>query len=154
MKKTCRPVLRYRVKAARAIKTGSRGQGRMSGAMSRELECPKCAGMMEQVVLGGVSVERCRLCRGIWFDADEFAKLRELEGSESVDDGSPFIGNLKDGVRNVVCPVCKLPMVSFEPPGTRRKFTLERCPSCKGMFFDAGEYSDFVLDESFWEEVR
>ena len=119
----------------------------------RILDCPKCPGKMSKVTLGGVEVDRCELCRGIWFDADEFARLREIADSHTIDDGSPIIGSLKDARRNAGCPICKVPMVSFDAPDIKRGFKLERCPRCKGMFFDAGEYRDFVLDQSFWDSI-
>lgn len=116
--------------------------------------CPKCAGFMELVTVAGVEVDRCRMCRGIWFDADEVMKLRAQPGAESVDDGSPFIGCLKDAKSDIDCPICKVRMVPFKPPRMQREFTLELCTQCKGMFFDAGEFHDFVLDQSFWEALK
>jgi len=118
------------------------------------MPCPKCAGRMQAVTVGGVEVDRCHMCRGIWFDAKEFMELKAVRGAESVDDGSPFIGSLKDGVTNIDCPVCKVPMIPFRPPNAVREFTLERCPQCQGMFFDAGEFTDFTLDASFWNELK
>ena len=118
------------------------------------LDCPKCAGKMETVTLGAVEVDRCNMCRGIWFDAAECMELKALPDCEPVDAGSPFIGALKDGTQNIDCPVCKVRMVSFDPPNKQREFKLERCPQCKGMFFDAGEFTDFSLDKSFWESLK
>ena len=112
------------------------------------LDCPKCAGTMEEIRIGNVEVDRCVLCRGIWFDANECAKLKAIPSGNSVDDGSSFIGSMKDSKQGVDCPICHVRMVTIEAPSSVRDgLLLERCPKCNGMFFDAGEFRDFSLDE-------
>lgn len=116
------------------------------------MQCPKCAGRMTPVVMDDVTVDRCELCRGIWFDAAEGEKLAAATGGAKVDDGSAFVGEMKNACNDVDCPRCNGPMVSVRPD-EGKDFHVERCPTCKGAFFDAGEFKQVVLDRTFWEKL-
>jgi Zn-finger nucleic acid-binding protein len=54
--------------------------------------CPRCRKAMERPLVGGISVDVCRDCRGIWFDQGELQKVtqiyksRGLKGDELVTD--------------------------------------------------------------------
>ena len=37
--------------------------------------CPKCEADMEPIEFENVEVDRCKNCKGIWFDAGEFTDL-------------------------------------------------------------------------------
>lgn len=44
------------------------------------LECPKCHGAMRTYARGGLIVELCEDCRGIFLDKGELERLIEAEG--------------------------------------------------------------------------
>lgn len=44
------------------------------------LVCPKCQGAMRTYVRGGIVVELCEDCRGIFLDKGELERLIEVEG--------------------------------------------------------------------------
>ena len=46
---------------------------------TQRLSCPKCKAAMEKVSFGGVTVDRCVSCKGLWFDASEREQLRDLQ---------------------------------------------------------------------------
>lgn len=46
------------------------------------LSCPVCQGAMREVARGGVLIDTCTRCRGVWLDRGELEKLSAL-----VDDG-------------------------------------------------------------------
>ncbi len=54
--------------------------------------CPRCRKGMERPLVGGISVDVCRDCRGIWFDQGELSKVtqiyktRGLKGDDMVAD--------------------------------------------------------------------
>jgi Zn-finger nucleic acid-binding protein len=54
--------------------------------------CPRCSGKLETFVHGpsGVRLDRCRECKGLWFDFGELEKVRSAEK------GSGFLHFLKD----------------------------------------------------------
>ena len=41
---------------------------------------------------GGVTVDRCSDCKGIWFDVGEAETLKDKWMSDYIDDGDPGIG--------------------------------------------------------------
>ena len=101
--------------------------------------CPKCNSNMEKIDYKGVEIERCKKCKGIWFDVFEKDQLKAKDGSESVDKD---IGKEYDKKKNVNCPKCLTPMTRKAAIEQKHIF-YEYCNSCHGVFFDAGEFKDF-----------
>jgi Zn-finger nucleic acid-binding protein len=97
---------------------------------------------MERVVHHNIEVDRCTNCKGIWFDMLEHEHLKAVKDSESIDIGEPEVGKEYDKIDRVNCPVCHtrmIPMVDRKQPHIR----YESCKSCYGVFFDAGEFTDY-----------
>lgn len=106
------------------------------------MDCPKCSHPMEQVVYGGIEVDRCTLCRGLWFDLLEHEQLKAMPGSSAIDIGDPEVGAIFNHDDRIRCPRCGADMlrkVDAEQP----HIWYESCGACQGAFFDAGEFSDF-----------
>lgn len=106
------------------------------------MNCPKCASPMEPVTFDTINVDRCTHCHGIWFDMREQEHLRELAGSEGIDTGSPQEGREYDKIGDVHCPVCHVPMIRMVD-SRQPHIWYESCPVCYGVFFDAGEFTDY-----------
>ena len=53
------------------------------------MKCPKCGHTMEEVDLGGIKVDQCTNCQGIYFDKGE------LELLMSAQEPKGFLGGLK-----------------------------------------------------------
>jgi Zn-finger nucleic acid-binding protein len=107
-----------------------------------QLQCPKCQGSLEAVVYSEVEVDRCTNCKGIWFDLMEAQTLKKIQGSESIDTGDAATGRKFDKIGNINCPKCHTQMtkmVDLKQPHIR----YEKCPSCYGIWFDAGEFKDY-----------
>ena len=107
-----------------------------------QLQCPKCQGSLEAVVYSEVEVDRCTNCKGIWFDLMEAQTLKKIQGSESIDTGDAATGSKFDKIGNINCPKCHTQMtkmVDLKQPHIR----YEKCPSCYGIWFDAGEFKDY-----------
>jgi len=104
--------------------------------------CPKCEHETEAVIYGNIQVERCTHCKGIWFDMLQAEHLKDLKGSQSVDTGDPEVGKTYDKIDRINCPKCDEPMirmVDLDQPHIH----YESCPTCYGMWFDAGEFTDY-----------
>ena len=114
----------------------------------KSLTCPKCESAMEKVEYESIVVDRCRSCKGLWFDNLEHEKLKLLEGSEAIDTGDPAVGKKYNRVDRIDCPVCHEPMVRMVDP-KQRHIWYESCPVCSGVFFDAGEFEDFKKEDAF-----
>jgi Zn-finger nucleic acid-binding protein len=112
------------------------------------MECPKCQGNMEEKTLstlkGGVTVDRCSTCFGIWFDIGEAETLKEKWMSDYVDSGDPAVGRVHNKIRDINCPRCDKPMRALSDP-LQTHIQYEGCDE-HGMYFDAGEFTDFKYE--------
>lgn len=115
------------------------------------MNCPKCEAAMEKKVFKDIEIDRCTGCGGLWFDMLEADNLRKLEDSEQIDT-SPRRPKEVDAVRKIACPRCKSTMIQMVDK-IHRKLRYEGCPTCHGVFFDAGEFRQFKAEtvmERFW----
>lgn len=65
-----------------------------------------------------------------------------------IDVGDEFVGARYNQILDVACPKCATKMdniVHTEP----FEIKFERCSGCKGIYFDAGEFRDYLEDEIF-----
>jgi len=104
--------------------------------------CPKCKGYMKPIEYQHTQVDRCTKCYGIWFDRYELQDLKVLAGSEVIDMGEPEVGREQNRQTEAVCPRCDVPM-RHEADKRQAHIHFERCPECKGVYFDAGEFRDY-----------
>lgn len=98
--------------------------------------CPKCKTktLSEFNTSEGVVMDFCDKCFGIWFDKDELADYIEL----STD--IPELDKMKEQARktDLICPKCDGHLDEL-PFSSKSDLLIERCDSCGGTFFDAGE---------------
>lgn len=107
--------------------------------------CPKCNNEMEQLEYAGVEVDRCRNCKGIWFDVGESDQLRDGDAAAALDTGDPAKGRETNAIDRYRCPRCAGGMLRMVDP-RRTHIWYEECTSCRGTFFDAGEFKDLTQD--------
>ena len=130
------------------------------------INCPKCSSPMGKVTFASIVVDRCRSCRGIWFDAREHERLKEMEGSEEIDAPPPAepAAPGAPGGRNATkpddpkmnCPVCHTRLIRMTDHA-QPHIHFESCTVCHGVFFDAGEFRDYkeqTVGEWFRRRVR
>lgn len=112
------------------------------------MQCPKCQSNMEEKTLstlqGGVTVDRCTGCHGLWFDMGEAEALREKWMSEYVDSGDPLVGKQQNEIRDIDCPRCGKAMSQLSDP-VQSHIQYEACED-HGMYFDAGEFTDYKYE--------
>ena len=112
------------------------------------MQCPKCPGEMQPLTFNDVEVDRCTKCYGLFFDHLEKEMLKKMEGSEELDVGDEFVGATYNEILDVPCPKCKTKMdhvVHTDP----FEIKFECCSACKGVYFDAGEFRDYLEDEIY-----
>jgi PAT family beta-lactamase induction signal transducer AmpG len=108
-----------------------------SAFVSGAIRCPKCRCDMEQLQVEGIEVDRCRQCRGLWFDVGELDAVAHLP-PELLDSGDGAGDNAFDAMREYDCPRCA--GVMQPAPGPERPhINYETCGDCGGSFLDAGE---------------
>ena len=103
--------------------------------------CPKCQSDMETLEYEGVEVDRCINCKGIWFDVGESHPLRKGNAAATIDTGDPLKGEQTNEIDRYRCPRCGGGMMRMVDP-QRAHIRYEECTSCRGSFFDAGEFAD------------
>jgi PAT family beta-lactamase induction signal transducer AmpG len=108
-----------------------------SGAM----RCPKCRADMEQIDFEGTEIDRCVICKGIWFDAGEIELMRDKAAAVAIDIGDASVGKQSNTIDRYQCPRCSGSMVRVVDP-QQRHIWYETCSSCSGSFLDAGELLD------------
>jgi uncharacterized protein len=98
--------------------------------------CPKCKKKTLSYfnTSEGVVLDFCEECSGIWFDKDELASYIELSAD------IPEIKEMKKAARktDLKCPKCE-GILEELPFSSKTEFLVDRCGSCGGIFFDAGE---------------
>ncbi len=116
------------------------------------MKCPRCSGKMEIVTHTDVAVDRCTVCRGLWFDASEMDKLREARDSESIDRCKDEAGDRTvEPAGSRLCPRCQTRMIQMVVQD-KPHIEYESCTVCFGCFFDAGEFAD-IKGVSFLERI-
>jgi PAT family beta-lactamase induction signal transducer AmpG len=111
----------------------------VSGAM----RCPKCRARMQLLDYDGIEIDRCVYCEGIWFDAGESEALRHKEAAAEIDTGAARDGRQTNKFDNYECPRCSGNMMRVVDP-KQTHIWFEKCESCDGSFFDAGEFKDLA----------
>jgi len=109
----------------------------MSGAM----RCPKCRADMELVEYEGTEIDRCNICKGMWFDAGEIEALRDKQAAAAIDTGDASVGKQSNTLDDYQCPRCGGAMVRLVD-ARQPHIWFETCSSCSGSFLDAGELRD------------
>ena len=106
------------------------------------MKCPKCDSQFEEVEFDRIFVHRCTGCSGIWFDHAKHEYLKTVDGSEEIDSGDPEVGRRYNEKGTLNCPECSAPMIRMVDPD-QSHIWYEACSGCFGVFFDAGEFSDY-----------
>ena len=111
------------------------------------MNCPKCPGVLKEIVVEGVTVEICWLCQGIWFDEKEMEKIisRDMKNFRLGDLDSlyveePDVARSQKAVdqKNGLCPRCKSSLKKEKYP-FNKNLEIDTCSKCSGMWLDGDE---------------
>ena len=105
------------------------------------MKCPKCKAEMEKVRTAEATVDRCTSCRGMWFDLLEHQDVG-AKSAKALDVGNAQVGKKYDRMDTVLCPNDGQRMTRMTALG-QPHIHYEQCPTCSGVFFDAGEFRDY-----------
>lgn len=113
------------------------------------MDCIKCKKPMKKAKLEGILVDKCDICRGVWLDGGELEMLQNSIAKNSQDLKKEAMNEIMDEKMRLIttsglCPKCQEQQIEkYKKSGIE----LERCPACKGVFFDYGEL-DKVLSQA------
>ncbi len=117
------------------------------------LQCPNCAGVMDRLELGQFCVDRCPSCGGIWLDASELERVKAIPGAvQRLDAGVRPKTRGSGAPQARSCPRDRTPL---EARGDAKQshVIVDRCPSCLGVFLEAGELTD-LAEHTLAERIR
>jgi len=83
--------------------------------------------------------------RGLGFDAGESHWLRHAEAASAIDTGDPATGRELNEMKTYRCPRCDGGMLQHVDL-RQQHIHFEECTSCRGTFFDAGEFAALMQD--------
>lgn len=115
------------------------------------MQCPKEAesNLVEGALSHGLNAHICPSCQGTWIPPENYENWR----SERIEPDAPVSVNLLPSAletdfkvspfdnRAALCPDCKHYLVRGKVNLKDQSFFIERCPNCKGIWCDRGEWS-------------
>jgi Zn-finger nucleic acid-binding protein len=67
---------------------------------SGDRRCPRCRQTMERPVVGGITVDVCRTCAGVWLDSGELNQLVSEYKKKGLRGDDLVIEQIRDGLRS------------------------------------------------------
>jgi Zn-finger nucleic acid-binding protein len=107
-------------------------------------DCPRCRKPLQIVKLGGVNVDLCRVCEGIWFDKEELARVFEgtqgdLKGTDAAASWQgQKRGGEEAGRHELSCPRCTARLARYRY-GATTEILIDGCEQGCGVWVDDGE---------------
>ena len=95
--------------------------------------CPSCSNEMSEETRGGVRLDLCGVCFGVWFDGGELEDFQTGGGSSRLGEvpGPNARYEPTGGSAHVKCPRCERDILRT---GKISKHQVMRCTSCRGLF--------------------
>ena len=67
-------------KAIEKLRAKMTAEEQAKTAEAAALQCPKCDGKLEALIVDKVEIDVCNACGGVWLDAGELEQLSKREG--------------------------------------------------------------------------
>jgi Zn-finger nucleic acid-binding protein len=115
--------------------------------------CPDCVREMSSLSYGGLTVDTCPSCAGIWFDEDELHSLHQAgpQAFRDLDDRVAPSAEVRDHPdRMKKCPRCTSALERYRYQYTS-PIELDGCEGCHGVWVQDGELrkmADFAEEDS------
>lgn len=116
------------------------------------MKCPRDGSELQAVDVGGVELDKCHKCDGLWLDYGELKKVRNMNLGEIEEEleqkyGNPEVQPAKADAY-MRCPRCgeegrlMRHHVSYMKP-----VEVDRCQQCHGMWLDDTELDELLVDK-------
>ena len=93
------------------------------------MTCPGCQAELDERTVGGIQVDICVACGGIWFDRDELAIYRSKLAFRTPEQKTEFVAAAAQ--KNKPCPRCRVLTLRY---GSLESLRLFQCSNCEGIF--------------------
>ncbi len=119
------------------------------------MDCPKCTGKLTEQTFGGVGVDRCDQCEGIWFDAKEVRALvaHAKDNPDAVPQSKASPESERLDAASGACPKCQSELHRVESLAIDG-LHYDQCMTCRGAWLDAGELAQIVSREGADGEMK
>jgi len=109
---------------------------------------------MEITSYDQIKVDRCTNCKGLWFQPEELAALRNdiWMADYILDEGDAKVGKKYNQIVAIQCPECGVAMKQ-EFDAEQPHIIYESCPDGHGTYLDAGEFTD-IVHKTFWDKFK
>ena len=101
--------------------------------------CVKCDSVLDRTTIGGVEVDLCPRCGGLWLDRGEIERVGRLPVQERIALRKRLLGDDGEAAEpseiTDVCPACHGSLKEVKL-GT---VIVDFCEACHGLFLDRGE---------------
>lgn len=110
------------------------------------MQCPKDRkGLLDGRLTGELAVKRCPGCEGSWIPPGNYEKWQETQPQAEL--SAALVDLVLDidevpsplDTQAALCPDCGCYLVRAKV-NARKPFYVERCPNCKGIWCDRGEW--------------
>lgn len=108
------------------------------------MRCPVCKNDMIVVEYGGIEMDHCLNCRGVWFDAGELDLLMKAAGMEGALSLPADEAKVEEKKRK--CPICSHPLAKAHMGD--KKVLVDICSRGDGIWFDGGELVQVIAAEA------
>ena len=101
------------------------------------LTCVKCTSVLNNTVIGGIEVDVCPSCGGLWLDRGEIERLQRVPAATVDELRTALGGGSQAGMTGSPwsCPRCPGKLTEAQ----LGRIKVEVCKSCHGIFLDKGE---------------
>ncbi len=106
------------------------------------LPCPRCSTPLAATPIGGITVDVCESCGGLWLDRLELARFEELDsvlGEALLAHLSQFPVAIVDRSVRLYCPRHAGVVMMRRAFSPAAPVEIDECPQCGGVWLDADE---------------
>jgi len=106
------------------------------------MKCPACGNELQQMNVGGISVDVCKGgCGGTWFDNFEIKKFDEAHESagESLLDIERDESLVVDHTKRLKCHKCEDVVMMRHFFSVKKEVEVDECPGCGSIWLNVGE---------------
>lgn len=116
------------------------------------MNCPKCSAEMSEETRGGVRVDLCGVCFGVWFDGGELEDVHNRGGSQRLSGLPESSANYEPtgDSAHVRCPRCEGDILRI---GRISKREVMRCTSCRGLYLPQANSRFKTSEESILDSA-
>jgi hypothetical protein len=107
---------------------------------------------MQELDEPSLSALKCSGCNGLWFRSGSHETAKDAPGIEAIDADPGESSARYNTLRDIDCPECHKKLIKMVDRA-QYHIQFEACTYCHGVFFDAGEFSDYT-EYSFMVRVR